>query len=99
MATDVAGRGLDIKDVGLVINYDMPKVIDSYIHRIGRTGRQGKQGLAISFVTDHDTEILYDLKKALEESPVSEVPRELANHPDAQHKPGSFANLHTASGA
>jgi len=48
VATDVAARGLDIKDLPLVINYDLPSDSDSYVHRIGRTGRAGKSGLAIS---------------------------------------------------
>jgi ATP-independent RNA helicase DbpA len=48
VATDVAARGLDIKDLPLVINYDLPSDADSYVHRIGRTGRAGKSGLAIS---------------------------------------------------
>ena len=52
VATDVAGRGLDIADVTHVINYDVPNKIDSYCHRIGRTGRAGKFGIAISFITD-----------------------------------------------
>jgi len=51
VATDVAGRGIDIKDVSLVINYDMAKSIEQYTHRIGRTGRAGKSGQAISFIT------------------------------------------------
>ncbi len=51
IATDVAARGLDIDDIGYVINYDMPDDIDTYIHRIGRTGRAGKEGTAVSFVT------------------------------------------------
>ncbi len=50
VATDVASRGLDIKDVELVINYGLPKDADSYIHRIGRTGRAGKRGTAISLM-------------------------------------------------
>ena len=98
VATDVAGRGLDIKDVTLVVNYDMPKTIDAYVHRIGRTGRAGQKGTSVSLVTDEDGPILYDLKKMLEESPVSSVPRELSNHPEAQVKPGSFKSLTTASG-
>ncbi len=49
MATAVAARGLDIKDVTHVINYDLPKAIDEYVHRIGRTGRVGNTGLAVSF--------------------------------------------------
>jgi ATP-dependent RNA helicase DDX23/PRP28 len=89
VATDVAGRGIDIKDVSLVLNYDMAKNIEDYTHRIGRTGRAGKKGVAISFLTKEDSLIFYDLKMALQESPVSTCPPELANHPDAQHKPGT----------
>merc|ERR1711881_517814 len=55
VATDVAGRGIDIKDVSMVINYDMAKSIESYTHRIGRTGRAGKSGKAITFVTQDDS--------------------------------------------
>ncbi|KAA0186103.1 hypothetical protein HAZT_HAZT010406 [Hyalella azteca] len=89
VATDVAGRGIDIKDVSLVINYDMTKNIEDYTHRIGRTGRAGKTGRAISFLTKEDSGIFYDLKQTLLSSPVSTCPPELANHPDAQHKPGT----------
>jgi len=60
-----------------------------YTHRIGRTGRAGKKGVAISFLTKDDSAVFYDLKLALLESPVSTCPPELANHPDAQHKPGT----------
>lgn len=51
VATDVAARGLDIPDVTHVINYDQPQTYDDYIHRIGRTGRAGKRGMALTFVT------------------------------------------------
>lgn len=54
IATDVAARGLDIDDIGYVINYDMPEDLDTYIHRIGRTGRAGKEGTAVSFVTSEE---------------------------------------------
>lgn len=90
VATDVAGRGIDIKDVSLVINYDMAKNIEDYTHRIGRTGRAGKTGTALSFLTKDDSNIFYDLKQVITSSPVSTCPPELANHPDAQHKPGSM---------
>jgi superfamily II DNA/RNA helicase len=50
VATDVAARGLDISDVSHVINYDMPATYDDYIHRIGRTGRANKHGIALTFV-------------------------------------------------
>lgn len=89
VATDVAGRGIDIKDVSLVINYDMAKTIEDYTHRIGRTGRAGKNGVAISFVTKDDSALFYDLKQCVMASPVSICPPELMNHPDAQHKPGT----------
>lgn len=89
VATDVAGRGIDIKDVSLVINYDMAKTIEDYTHRIGRTGRAGKHGTAISFLTKDDSPLFYDLKALLLSSPVSTCPPELANHPEAQHKPGT----------
>ena len=50
VATDVAARGLDIPDISHVINYDEPSCYDDYIHRIGRTGRVGKKGVALTFV-------------------------------------------------
>ncbi|MCH7568040.1 MAG: DEAD/DEAH box helicase [Nanoarchaeota archaeon] len=56
VCTDVAARGLDIKGISHVYNYDIPKTSDEYIHRIGRTARAGKEGLAISIVTDNDYE-------------------------------------------
>uniref|UniRef100_A0A7G3ARE7 Probable ATP-dependent RNA helicase DDX23 n=1 Tax=Lutzomyia longipalpis TaxID=7200 RepID=A0A7G3ARE7_LUTLO len=89
VATDVAGRGIDIKDVSLVINYDMAKSIEDYTHRIGRTGRAGKNGVAISFLTKDDSALFYDLKQCIMSSPVSACPPELMNHPEAQHKPGT----------
>lgn len=89
VATDVAGRGIDIKDVTMVINYDMAKTIEDYTHRIGRTGRAGKTGVAVSFCTHDDSYLFYDLKQTIMSSPVSICPPELMNHPEAQHKPGS----------
>lgn len=50
LATDVASRGLDIPDVSHVINYDLPETMDDYVHRIGRTGRANKQGIALTFI-------------------------------------------------
>jgi len=58
VATGVAARGIDVDDVSLVINFDLPEDAESYVHRIGRTGRKGKEGLAISFVTDRDGEFI-----------------------------------------
>ncbi|KAJ1733087.1 mRNA splicing protein prp28 [Coemansia biformis] len=88
VATDVAGRGIDVKDVSLVVNYDMAKDIESYTHRIGRTGREGKKGLAITFLNPaDDRDVLYDLRKAIAASPVSRCPPELASHEAAQAPP------------
>ncbi|KAJ0046299.1 hypothetical protein Pint_05576 [Pistacia integerrima] len=89
VATDVAGRGIDIPDVAHVINYDMPGNIEMYTHRIGRTGRAGKTGVATTFLTFHDTDVFYDLKQMLIQSN-SPVPPELAKHEASKFKPGTI---------
>ena len=58
VATDVAARGLDIPDVSLVINYDIPDDADAYVHRVGRTGRMGKKGHAVTLVTPREIRLL-----------------------------------------
>ena len=62
VATDVAARGIDVSGVDLVVNYDLPQDDEYYVHRIGRTGRAGKSGLAISFVTGRE---IYKLKEIM----------------------------------
>ncbi|KAF4710571.1 hypothetical protein FOZ63_010855, partial [Perkinsus olseni] len=89
VATDVAGRGLDIDDVQHVINFDMPKNIEDYTHRIGRTGRAGKKGLATSLLTKDDEHIMYDLKNFLEQNGQI-VPQELQHAQAAKFKPGTL---------
>lgn len=79
VATDVAGRGIDVADVTHVVNYDVPSKIDNYCHRIGRTGRAGKSGIAVSFLTDSDTDIMPDLLKYLRETKAY-VPEKLAKN-------------------
>ncbi|KAF8231296.1 P-loop containing nucleoside triphosphate hydrolase protein [Tricholoma matsutake] len=86
VATDLAGRGIDVQDVSLVINFQMAGSIEAYVHRIGRTGRAGKLGTAITFLTNDDDEVMYDLKQEISKSPVSKVPVELAKHEAAQHR-------------
>lgn len=63
VATDLAGRGIDVPDVTCVINWQMASTIEKYVHRIGRTGRAGKQGIAITFLGNEDEETMYDLKQ------------------------------------
>ena len=89
VATDVAGHGIDISDVAHVIKYDMPRNIEMYTHRIGRTGRAGKTGMATTFLTLHDTDVFYDLRQMLTQSN-SPVPLELAKHEASKLKPGSI---------
>ena len=66
VATDVAARGLDIPHIRMVINYDMALDIDTHTHRIGRTGRAGEHGVAITLVTEKDKEIVGHLVRNLE---------------------------------
>jgi ATP-dependent RNA helicase RhlE len=65
VATDIAARGLDIPDLDVVINYDIPHVKHDFIHRVGRTGRAGREGLAITLVSPDEIEQLNDLHKVL----------------------------------
>ena len=67
VATDVAARGLDVKGVQHVINMDLPRSFEDYVHRIGRTGRNGMTGRATSFYTDSDAFIISQIKRALQE--------------------------------
>lgn len=69
VATDVASKGLDFQDIQHVINYDMPDDVENYVHRIGRTGRSGKIGLATTFINKaNDESVLLDLKHLLIEA-------------------------------
>ncbi len=86
VATDLAGRGIDVPDVAVVVNYQMSTNIESYIHRIGRTGRAGKTGVAITFLDNGDEDVLYDLKQEISRSAISKLPQELAKHPAAQSR-------------
>ena len=64
IATDVAARGIDIDILQLVINFDLPPSTETYIHRIGRTGRAGRKGLAVSIATDYETELVSQIEIA-----------------------------------
>ncbi|WAQ82533.1 hypothetical protein PtA15_2A850 [Puccinia triticina] len=68
IATDVASRGLDVKDIAYVINYDMPNGIEDYIHRIGRTGRAGRTGTAYSYISADQSKLARELVKILKDA-------------------------------
>jgi len=63
VATDVAARGIDVASITHVINYDLPKVAEDYVHRIGRTGRAGATGTAISFASSEDVRQLKQIER------------------------------------
>lgn len=86
VATDLAGRGIDVPDVSLVVNFNMATNIESYTHRVGRTGRAGKTGVAITFLGSEDNDVMYDLKQMISKSAISRVPEELRRHEAAQQK-------------
>ncbi|TAL73981.1 MAG: DEAD/DEAH box helicase [Rhodanobacter sp.] len=74
VATDIAARGIDIEQLPMVINYDLPMVAEDYIHRIGRTGRAGSDGVAVSLVSHEEAGLLRDIRKLLkDEITVTEV--------------------------
>jgi ATP-dependent RNA helicase DeaD len=64
IGTDVAARGLDVDRIGMVVNFDMPREIESYVHRIGRTGRAGRTGIALSFISPKERDRLRRVEKA-----------------------------------
>nr|GMD40421.1 DEAD-box ATP-dependent RNA helicase 42 [Ipomoea batatas] len=66
IATSIAARGLDVKELELVINFDAPNHYEDYVHRVGRTGRAGRKGCAITFISEEDARYAPDLVKALE---------------------------------
>ena len=62
ITTDILARGIDIQNVSIVINYDIPRYREVYIHRIGRSGRFGRKGIAINFVTEREYDNLKDIQ-------------------------------------
>jgi superfamily II DNA/RNA helicase len=74
VATDVAARGLDISDLPMVINYEIPSAPEDYVHRIGRTGRAGASGIAISLVSEDEEKYFTEIEKLIKKS----IPREKA---------------------
>ena len=91
VATSVAARGLDVKDLRLVINYDTPNHLEDYVHRVGRTGRAGNTGTAVTFISEEEERFAPDLVKAMTDARRA-VPadlREMAERYDAKRKKGA----------
>jgi len=78
ITTDVWARGLDVSQVSLVINYDLPNNRELYIHRIGRSGRFGRKGVAINFVKEDDIRILRDIEQYYS-TQIDEMPMNVAD--------------------
>ena len=82
IATEVAARGLDIRDLPHVVNFELPHVAEDYVHRIGRTARAGSSGVAISLVAPDETERLRDIEKLLRRTlPVAPLPQYAVSSP------------------
>ncbi len=89
VATDIAARGIDVDDLGFVINYELPNIPESYVHRIGRTGRAGAEGRAVSFCDEEEKEFLRDIQKLIGNSIpiVADNPFPLANQEVEKPRP------------
>ncbi len=82
VATDIAARGIDIDQLPIVINFDLPMVAEDYVHRIGRTGRAGAEGMAVSLVSHDESGLLRDIRKLLKQDiAFSDVPGFEPSHP------------------
>jgi ATP-dependent RNA helicase RhlE len=68
VATDIASRGIDVEGVSHIFNFDLPNISESYVHRIGRTGRAGREGIAIAFCDETETEFLVDIEQLIGKS-------------------------------
>lgn len=78
IATDIIARGIDISEVSHVVNFDMPETAEGYMHRIGRTGRAGAQGIALSFITEDDAEMRAEIEELMtQQIPDVDIPEEV----------------------
>jgi len=76
ITTDLLARGIDIQQVSVVINYDIPRIHENYMHRIGRCGRYGRKGLAISLANENEMRDLHDLEREFSME-IKELPRDV----------------------
>merc|ERR1711866_15489 len=78
ISTDLLARGIDVQQVSLVVNYDLPPKVESYLHRIGRSGRLGRKGVAINFATSRDVRALKDIERHYC-TQIDELPADIAD--------------------
>merc|ERR1711876_115799 len=78
ISTDLLARGIDVQQVSLVINYDLPQKMENYLHRIGRSGRFGRKGAAINFVTNNDVRSMKDIERYYG-TQIEEMPSDIAD--------------------
>jgi len=78
ISTDLLARGIDVQQVSLVINFDLPPNMENYLHRIGRSGRFGRKGVAINFVTNNDVRVMKDIEKYYH-TQIEEMPMDIAD--------------------
>jgi ATP-dependent RNA helicase RhlE len=107
VATDIAARGLDIEQLPQVVNFDLPNVAEDYVHRIGRTGRAGATGKAISLVSADEVDLLSDIERLTQKllprevmdgfEPTHDVPETNLDRPVKSHKPRRALNSETNS--
>jgi translation initiation factor 4A len=79
ISTDLLARGIDIQQLSLVINFDLPRSKETYIHRIGRSGRYGRKGVAINLVTDRDIQYMTELE-TFYNTKIEEMPNNIVDY-------------------
>jgi ATP-dependent RNA helicase RhlE len=90
VATDIAARGIDVDSLSHVINYELPNIPETYVHRIGRTGRAGAQGIALSFCDSEERDFLKDIQKLVGKSiPVVHSDVVAHSEPEPRRSPNS----------
>ena len=106
VATDVAARGLDISELPMVINYEIPSAPEDYVHRIGRTGRAGALGVAISFVSPEEDKYMVEIEKLIKREIAKEVveiekttarPKPASSSRESSHKPSNARTTQDAT--
>ncbi|MBU0660752.1 DEAD/DEAH box helicase [Patescibacteria group bacterium] len=102
VATDIAARGIDVQDITVVLNFDLPDNSEDYVHRIGRTGRAGRFGKAISFVTPEQSDDIRKIERLIRKTlPILDLPKLPQERPKAPPSPQTQQNRrrHSTSGA